>query len=67
VSVSTGPPTTQVPNVIGESVPQATSVLQADGLDVTGVQGNPNGTAVGTDPATGTTVPDGSAVSILAQ
>jgi serine/threonine-protein kinase len=67
VSVSTGPPTTQVQNVIGDSVTQATSVLQGQGLDVTGVQGNPNGTAMGTDPATGTTVPVGSAVTILAQ
>jgi serine/threonine-protein kinase len=67
VSVSTGPPTTQVQNVIGYSVTQATSVLQGQGLDVTGVQGNPNGTAVGTDPATGTTVPEGSAITILAQ
>ena len=67
VSVSTGPPTTQVPNVIGDSVSLATTTLQNDGLDVTGVQGNPNGTAVGTDPATGQTVLEGSAVQILAQ
>jgi serine/threonine-protein kinase len=67
VYVSTGPPTTQVPNVIGESVPAATTTLQDHGLDVTGVQGNPNGTAVGTDPATNQTVLVGSAVMILAQ
>jgi serine/threonine-protein kinase len=67
VYVSTGPPTTQVPNVIGDSVSAATTALQDDGLDVTGVQGNPNGTAVGTDPATGQTVLVGSPVQILAQ
>jgi len=67
VYVSTGPPTTQVQNVIGYPVAQATSILQGQGLDVTGVQGNPTGTAVGTDPATGTTVDVGSAVEILAQ
>jgi beta-lactam-binding protein with PASTA domain len=36
-------------------------------LDVAGVQGNPNGTAQGTEPPTNTTVPVGSSVTILAQ
>jgi serine/threonine-protein kinase len=67
VDVSTGPPTVQVQNVIGDTVAEATTVLQGQGLDVTGVQGNPAGTAVGTDPATGQTVDEGSAVEILAQ
>jgi serine/threonine-protein kinase len=67
VTISTGPPTTTVPNVLGDTVSQATTTLQGDGLTVSGVQGNPNGTVVGTDPPTGTTVPTGSAVQILAQ
>jgi len=66
VTVSTGPPTTTVPNVLGDTVPQATTTLQGDGLAVSGVQGNPNGTVNGTVPATGTTVPTGSSVQILA-
>jgi serine/threonine-protein kinase len=65
VTVSTGPPTVQVPNVIGESVSQATTTLQDAGLNVAGVQGNPNGTAMGTDPPTNATVPTGSSVTIL--
>ena len=40
--------------------------LQNDGLVVAGVQGNPNGTVVGTEPPTGATVPTGSNVTILA-
>ena len=44
VTVSTGPPTTPVPNVIGDSVSQATSVLQQDGLSVSGVSGSPTTT-----------------------
>jgi serine/threonine-protein kinase len=66
VTVSTGPPTTTVPNVLGDTVTQATTTLQGDGLTVSGVQGNPNGTVNGTVPATGTTVPTGSSVQILA-
>ena len=55
-----------MPNVLGDTVPQATTTLQDDGLTVSGVQGNPNGTVAGTDPPTGTTVPTGSSVQILA-
>jgi beta-lactam-binding protein with PASTA domain len=66
VTVSTGPPTTTVPNVLGDTVTQATTALQNDGLVVAGVQGNPNGTVVGTQPPTNNTVPTGSSVTILA-
>jgi serine/threonine-protein kinase len=65
VTVSTGPPTVQVPNVIGDSVSQATTQLQNAGLNVAGVQGNPNGTAKGTQPPTNATVPTGTSVTIL--
>jgi eukaryotic-like serine/threonine-protein kinase len=67
VTVSTGPPTTTVPNVYGDTVTQATNTLQDDGLTVSGVQGNPNGTATGTVPSGGTTVPTGSSVQIQAR
>jgi eukaryotic-like serine/threonine-protein kinase len=67
VTVSTGPPTTTVPNVYGDTVTQATNTLQGDGLTVSGVQGNPNGTATGTVPSGGTTVPTGSSVQIQAR
>jgi serine/threonine-protein kinase len=66
VTVSTGPPTTTVPNVYGDTVTQATTTLTDDGLTVSGVQGNPNGTATGTDPPGGTTVPTGTSVQIQA-
>jgi serine/threonine protein kinase/beta-lactam-binding protein with PASTA domain len=65
VTVSTGPPTTQVPNVIGFTVTQATSALENAGLNVTAVQGNPNGTVQGTQPPTNATVKTGSSVTIL--
>jgi serine/threonine-protein kinase len=65
VTVSSGPPTVQVPDIIGDSVTQATTTLQNDGLNVAGVQGNPNGTAQGTVPPTNATVPTGSSVTIL--
>jgi serine/threonine-protein kinase len=67
VTVSTGPPTTVVPDVQGDLVSQATVTLQNDGLVVAGVQGNPNGTVVGTTPAEGETVDTGSSVTILSQ
>jgi eukaryotic-like serine/threonine-protein kinase len=65
VTVSTGPPTVQVPNVIGDTVSQATTALQSAGLNVAGVQGNPNGMAQGTVPPTNSTVQTGSSVTIL--
>jgi beta-lactam-binding protein with PASTA domain len=65
VTVSTGPPTTQVPNVIGFTVTQATTALENAGLNVTDVQGNPNGKVMGTDPPTNATVKTGSSVTIL--
>jgi eukaryotic-like serine/threonine-protein kinase len=64
VNVSTGPPMTTVPNVIGDSVGQATSALQQDGFIVSGVSGSPNSSVTGTQPAVGTSVPTGSSVQI---
>jgi eukaryotic-like serine/threonine-protein kinase len=65
VTVSTGPPTTQVPNVQGDTVAQATTSLQAAGLTPSGVQGNPNGTVTGTQPGMGQTVPTGTSVQLV--
>ncbi len=65
VNVSTGPPTTQVPNVIGDTVTQATTVLQGDGLSVSGVSGSPSKMVSGTQPSVGSTVPTGSSVQIF--
>jgi serine/threonine-protein kinase len=65
VNVSTGPPTTQVPNVQGDSVQQATAALQNAGLGVSGVSGDPSHNVVGTQPSVGSTVPTGSSIQLF--
>jgi len=65
VTVSTGPPPTPVPNVIGDSVSQATSALQQDGLSVSGVSGSPNNNVTGTQPSVGSTVTVGSSIQLF--
>ena len=65
VNISTGPPTTTVPNVIGDTVTQATSALQNAGFSVSGVSGSPSGMVSGTQPSVGSTVPTGSSVQIF--
>ena len=65
VNVSTGPPTTTVPDVKGDSVQQATTALQNAGLSVSGVSGNPSNNVVGTQPSIGSTVPTGSSVQLF--
>ena len=65
VTVSSGPPTTTVPNVIGDTVAQATSVIEAAGLSVSGVSGNPSHMVMGTGPSVGSTVDIGSSVQLL--
>ena len=65
VNISTGPPTTPVPNVIGDTVAQATTMLQNNGFSVSGVSGNPSGMVSGTQPSVGSTVPTGSAVQLF--
>jgi beta-lactam-binding protein with PASTA domain len=65
INVSTGPPTTTVPNVIGLSVAQATTALQGQGLSVSGVSGSPSNNVSGTQPSVGSTVPTGSSVQIF--
>ncbi|MFZ0251738.1 MAG: PASTA domain-containing protein [Acidimicrobiales bacterium] len=65
VNVSTGPPTTTVPNVIGDTVAQATSALQSANLSPSGVTGSPSNMVSGTQPSVGSTVPTGSSVQIF--
>jgi beta-lactam-binding protein with PASTA domain/tRNA A-37 threonylcarbamoyl transferase component Bud32 len=65
VNVSTGPPTTQVPNVKGDSIQQATSMMQNAGLTVSGVSGDPSRNVVGTQPSIGSTVETGSAIQLF--
>jgi serine/threonine-protein kinase len=65
VNVSTGPPTTTVPNVIQDTVQQATNAMQAAGLSVSGVTGSPSQKVIGTQPSIGSTVPTGSSVQLI--
>jgi beta-lactam-binding protein with PASTA domain len=65
VNVSTGPPTTTVPNVIQDTVAQATAVLQEAGLSVSGVSGDPSNKVTGTQPSIGSTVLTGSSVQLF--
>jgi eukaryotic-like serine/threonine-protein kinase len=65
VNVSTGPPTVAVPNVIDDTVAQASSTLEAAGLTPSGVTGSPTNNVVGTQPSIGTSVPTGSSVQLF--
>jgi serine/threonine-protein kinase len=65
VNISTGPPTTQVPNVTDDTVDQATTALTSAGLSVSGVTGNPSKNVIGTQPSIGSTVPTGSSVQLF--
>jgi eukaryotic-like serine/threonine-protein kinase len=64
VNVSTGPPPVQVPDIGGDTVQQATAALQAVGLSVSGVTGDPTQTVTGSQPASGATVPAGTQVQL---
>ena len=65
VIISKGPQPITVPDVSRQSVADATAQLQAAGLTVTGVQGNPSSTVTGTNPPAGTQVPKGTGVVII--
>ncbi len=67
VNVSTGPPMTNVPNVLQDTVTQATAALEQAGLTVSGVSGSPKNKVVGTQPSINTSVPTGSAVVLFTQ
>ena len=63
VNVSKGPDTVAVPDVTGRSVGEATSAIQAAGLQVSGTGGRPGGRTVFlTDPQAGTKVTRGSGI-----
>jgi beta-lactam-binding protein with PASTA domain len=68
VTVSSGPPTVQVPNVFQDTVAQATAALQQAGLTVSGAFGpNANSSTsqvIYTNPGQGTTVNEGSSVAL---
>jgi serine/threonine-protein kinase len=68
VTVSTGPPTTTVPNLFKDTVAEATAALQAANLTVGGAYGpsagSSNAFVIYSSPAQGTTVPDGTSVSL---
>ncbi|MGQ0618208.1 MAG: protein kinase domain-containing protein [Acidimicrobiia bacterium] len=65
VLFSKGPQPVPVPDVRGANVIDATNALQASGLRVTGVRGNPFARVRSTDPATGTPVPRGAGVVLV--
>jgi serine/threonine-protein kinase len=67
VNVSTGPPTVQVPAVGGDSVQQATGALQAAGLVVSGVVGDPSNSVIHVVPHVYSVVPVGSSVTLYTQ
>ena len=67
VNVSSGPPMTTVPNVLQDTVAQATAAMEQAGLTVSGVSGSPNNKVVGTQPSINTSVPTGSAVVLFTQ
>ena len=64
VQVSKGPQQTQVPDVTGDTVAQATSVIEAAGLTVNNVYGPPNRRVFVTDPQAGSTVNTGTGVDL---
>ncbi|MBO0715234.1 MAG: PASTA domain-containing protein, partial [Acidimicrobiales bacterium] len=67
VQVSQGPQLVTVPNVASETVAEATSVLQQEGLSVSGVSGPANGVVKSTNPAAGAQVPANSSVKLTTQ
>jgi actin-like ATPase involved in cell morphogenesis len=68
-TTTTLPPAVEVPNVVGESEGDATSILQGEGFDVAPTTASsadvPAGTVISTDPAAGTPADSGSTVTIV--
>jgi serine/threonine-protein kinase len=65
VLVSQGPELVPVPNVAGSDVVDAAASIEAAGLSVAGVQGNPFRTVTATNPPAGTRVQRGSGVMLI--
>jgi len=59
--------TVSVPVVLGESVSQATGTIQAAGLAVQGIEGDPNGLVISQDPSGDSRVPSGSEITLHTQ
>jgi serine/threonine-protein kinase len=68
VTISTGPPTTTVPDVYQDTVAQATTALQGANLTVAGAYGphagQPGAQVIYTQPAQGATEPQGTPISL---
>jgi len=64
VYVSSGPPTTQVPNLSGKTVAQAQAALEAAGLKLGSVYGPAHGSVFTSVPSAGSTVDEGSSVNV---
>ena len=64
VVVSKGKKITIPSSIVGKSVAQATAQIEALGLAVNGVAGNPNAPVTGSTPAPGTVVEAGTAVTL---
>jgi serine/threonine-protein kinase len=64
VNISSGPPTTTVPNLSGKTVAQAQAALQAVGLKLGPVYGPTGGAVFSSVPQFGSTVQVGSAVTV---
>ncbi|HUC38440.1 MAG TPA: PASTA domain-containing protein [Acidimicrobiales bacterium] len=67
VQISQGPPPVTVPNVEGDTVPQAIQALQGAGLTPVSDQGNLSGHVFDTNPAPGTSVPQGTQVTLYSK
>jgi eukaryotic-like serine/threonine-protein kinase len=66
VVVSKGPNTVAVPQIVGRTVEEATSLLQEAGLTVEAVVPRQGRRVLASDPAPGATVPRGSGVTLFA-
>lgn len=67
VRVSLGPPPVIVPTVVGLTVAQAISALEASGLVPGSLQGPLSGTVFESDPAQGASVPQGTSVVLYSR
>ena len=65
LTVSKGPPLVPVPNVVGDSVPQAQSILVGAGFQVVVVDFYGSGFVVQEDPSAGSQEPRGTTVRVL--
>ena len=65
VLVSQGPELVAVPDVSGQAIQNAVEAIEAAGLTVSGVQGNPFRTVQATNPAAGTRIERGTGVMLI--